>query len=151
MDAIFMSRRGFDGHVGRSWHLLIPYKEGGFVVDAPLSTSGYDIDLARSLIKKYGLKFSDLPALVFVPNEGTNDFFFACLSGMADEEILGMIGHIGDMAVEEFEDGPADAKDFRDKLNDRVQSYLTQQNTLRMFRKAGKVANNLLGFIGLVV
>lgn len=147
IEAVLGMRKGFDPHVRAAWHMLIPYVAGDYAVDSALRVDEYGVDMARRIIDQHGLQHRELPALIFefVPQR---EYFCVKLGGKTADEIEEIIGTIGDMAVDEFKNGPKDVDEFRENLHSRIAIYLRQRNLLSILSKAAPKLAGALGAAG---
>lgn len=143
-------REGFDKHVGSAWHMLIPYRNGGYAVDDELSPKLFGVGLSRQIINEHGLKHSELPAIIFefVPQQ---EHYCVKLGGMREDEILNIIGNIADIASDEFEHGPRDVGEFRERVHNRVLIFLRQRKVLSILSKSAPKIAAVIGLSSDVV
>lgn len=147
VEMVLGMRKGFDAHVEAAWHMLIPYAAGEYAVDSAMQAEEYGVVLARQIIRAHGLQHGELPAIIFefVPE---TEYFCVKLGGMSEGKIEEVIGTIGDMAIDEFENGPRDVREFRENIHTRIAIYLRQQKLLSILSKAAPKLSGVLGAVG---
>mgnify|MGYP000385932421 FL=1 len=67
------AREGFDTHVGDSWHLLIPVRNG-YGIDTWVEPEHYGTQLAAQIIDTLEINYVDLPCIVFRAKD--ENFYF---------------------------------------------------------------------------
>ncbi|TBH58572.1 hypothetical protein ELG65_09185 [Rhizobium leguminosarum] len=143
IEMVLGMRKGFDYHVRQAWHMMIPYVQGDYAVDAAMHAEEYGGELARRIIEKHGLQHKELPALIFefVPD---TEYFCVKLGGKSEDEIEEIIGTIGDMAVDEYKNGPKEVSEFRENIHTRIAIYLRQRKLLSILSKAAPKMGGIL-------
>ena len=140
---------GFDAHVGEAWHMLIPYVDGGYAVDAPIYPDGFGVRLAREIIKEHDLKHAELPALIFEFVAG-REYYCVKFGGMPRERIIKIVGSIADIAIDVHKTGPAEVEPFRVEIHRQVINYLRKEAALTILSKAAPKIGGLLDAAGSV-
>lgn len=140
IEVVMNAKWGFDAHVGPAWHMLIPYKEGGYAVDAPLSKGSYGIGLSRQVIKEQGIGTAELPVILFENYTRESEYFYVSLSGMSEEEITTIMGEIGDIVVDEFENGRTDPAEFRFDVTEKVKRHVRIQKVVKLVKRGASTA-----------
>lgn len=137
-------REGFNAHVGPAWHMLIPTKFNDYAIDAVLSADTFGVELSRQIISEYALKHSDLPAIIFefVPQK---EHYCVKLGGMSDKDIRDVIGYIADIVTDEFNNGPKEVAEFRERIHNRILIYLRQRKALSIFTKTAPPIAAVIG------
>ncbi|EKF18840.1 hypothetical protein [Nitratireductor pacificus] len=140
IEVVMNAKWGFDAHVGRAWHMLIPYKEGGYAIDVPLTKRSYGIHLSRQVIKEQGIGTAELPVILFENYTQESDYFYVSLSGMSEEEVITIMGEIGDIVVNEFENGRTDPADFRFDVTEKVKRHVRIQRAVKLVKRGASTA-----------
>ncbi|WP_170760400.1 hypothetical protein [Ruegeria lacuscaerulensis] len=133
----------FDAHVKDAWHLILPFKGRGFAVDVSMNPEDYDIEKARAEIDRLKVAHGELPCIVF---DAVNDHkYFLKLGGMKKDEVIKVIGEIGDIAVKCWNDDQLDRSIFKNEVNRKVMRYLRRRRLLSVAKKSLPIVGPLLG------
>ncbi|MCP4320097.1 MAG: hypothetical protein GY789_29985 [Hyphomicrobiales bacterium] len=142
LDWVLGAREGFDAHVGNAFHLLIPHTSNGYSVNHS-DEHQYGVALAREVIRHLEIKHAELPCIVF--RAAGDDYYFLKLGHRDKENLLEVIGRIGDLAVECAQDGPKDPNEFRDWVNMQTANFLRREKMLSALKRSLPALNGLLG------
>ena len=140
IEVVMNAKWGFDAHVGPAWHMLIPYKEGGYAVDAPLSKDSYGIGLSRQIIAEQGIGTAELPVILFENYDGESDYFYVSLAGMSEGQVMTIMGEIGDIVVDEFNNGRTDPAEFRFDVTQKVKRHVRIQKVVKLVKRTASTA-----------
>lgn len=142
LDWVLAARKGFDAHVGSSFHLLIPHEANGYTVNHT-NEHEYGIQLAREVINRLEIKHSELPCIVFRTLD--DDYYFLKLGHRTKAEFLDVIGRIGDLALECAQNGPEKPDEFRNWVNMQTANFLRREKMLSAVKRSLPALNGLLG------
>lgn len=142
LDWVLAARKGFDAHVGRSFHLLIPHEANGYTVNHT-NEHEYGIQLARAIINHLEIKHSELPCIAF--RASGDDYYFLKLGHRTKTEFLDVIGQIGDLALECAQNGPEELGEFRNWVNMQTANFLRREKMLSAVKRSLPALNGLLG------
>jgi hypothetical protein len=142
LEWVLEAQSGFDAHVGDSFHLLIPHRGNGYTVDYT-NEMEYGIELARAIIKHLEIKHADLPCIVF--RASGKDYYFLKLGHRSKNGVHEILGRIGDLAVECYEDGPQDPVEFRNWVNMQTAIFLRREKALSAIKASLPAISGLLG------
>lgn len=141
---LFQARNGFNEHARDAWHLLIPTSEG-YAVDQWVGAEQYSVQLARGLIEKIGIGFTDLPCIMFRAKD--DQYYFLKLGGKSKDLFMQEIGLIADLARECQTKSKAEGQAFRDYVNMQVANHLRRRRLLSAGRSALPALSALLGSV----
>lgn len=133
---IMNAKSGFDAHVGPAWHMLIPYRHG-YAIDMQLSKNDYGIELSRRIIRHQGIATGELPVILFENYNGDSDYFYISLGGMSQDEMMTIIGEVGDIVVENYDNGRAAPNDFREDITDAVKRHTRLRRVIKLVKRFG--------------
>ncbi|MER9119840.1 hypothetical protein NKH93_24995 [Mesorhizobium sp. M0954] len=135
IELVLGAKRGFDRHVGSAWHMLIPYKGGGYAIDLPLSKDGYGIDLSRHVIDQQGIGSGELPIILFENYEGEDDYFYVSLAGLSEDETIALIGSMADIVVDHYRDGRSDPQEYRSDITEAIKRHRRIKSGIRFVKQ----------------
>ncbi|WP_147016645.1 hypothetical protein [Methylorubrum extorquens] len=144
IDWLFEARAGFDEHSNSAWYLLIPSNRG-YGVAAWTEAKGYDARLASTIINRLDIKYEALPCIVFRVNEG--EHYYLKLGGKTRDQFCEEIGRITDLAQKCQKEGPEDAEQFREYVNERLIIHLRTRKILSATRTALPAISKIVGGI----
>lgn len=139
---LFEARAGFDAHARDAWHLLVPTLQG-YAVNQFIEPEQYNIQLAGSLIDMIGIRFADLPCIVFRAKE--KEYYFLKLGKNTRDSFMLEIGLIADLARECQRESGAKGQAFRDYVNMQVANHLRRRRLLSAATSALPALSALLG------
>ncbi|RWQ36963.1 MAG: hypothetical protein EOS21_22920 [Mesorhizobium sp.] len=142
---ILDAKDGFDAHVGSSWHMLIPYRREGYVLNIPIASRDYGILLSRNIIDEQGIPSAELPVILFENFGDESEYYYVSLANMSDDEIIRAIEEIADIVVYEFKNGRRAPDDFRQDVTSKIKAHTNKKKILRFVKKS---TSTTLGVVG---
>ena len=139
------AKDGFDAHVGSAWHMLIPYRREGYVLNIPIALRDYGIRLSRQIIDDQGIASNDLPVILFENFSEEGDYYYISLANMSDDEMIRTIEEIADIVVYEFKNGRSAPDDFRQDVTSKIKAHTNRKKILRFVKKS---TSTTLGVVG---
>lgn len=145
---VMRAKPGFDANVREAWHMLMPYEDASFAVDAPLSARNYGVDLARQIIDENGIPNRDLPVILFENNSDEGDLYYISLADMTDKEVLTTMGGIADIVMHHYINGRDDPKEYREDIVDEVKRTERKKGIVHFIKRNWEKPLGLLGLLG---
>lgn len=143
--------QGFNRDAGHNWHLLVPCREdaSGFdrkrVIDGKLDASLYDVDLARTIIKKVKLDKESFPILTFEDPNGEVRPYFISLAKLTTDEISSLLQSIAAITNEAAESGLRSPEGFRMQVFQGIERLVIKTWGRKIVVKFLELGNTLIG------